>query len=58
MKNNVIHSTDLVGQQRGTMDIPIGKSKWSIMPNARVLKSSVGGSGYQVMGGVLIGWGW
>lgn len=43
--------------------IPIGKSSWRIMPQGRVLKSSVAPNGgptgsYGVMGGVLIGWGW
>lgn len=38
--------------------IPITGS-WRIMPNVRAAKSSVNGnSGYQLIGGALIGWGW
>ncbi len=37
--------------------VPI-KGAWKIQPNVRFLKSSVNnGSGYQVIGGVLFGWG-
>lgn len=37
--------------------VPI-KGAWRAMPNVRMVKSSVsGGTGYQVIGGVLIGWG-
>lgn len=42
----------------GLASIPIGKTAWRIMPNVRVLKSSVGSNAYQLMGGILIGWGW
>ncbi len=39
------------------LHIPIGNG-WFVGPNVRTLKSSVsGGSGYQVIAGVLIGWG-
>ena len=32
---------------------------WALMPSARVVKSSVsGGSGYQVIVGLAVGWGW
>jgi hypothetical protein len=38
--------------------VPI-KGKWYAMPNVRLVKSSVsGGTGYQVIGGVLIGLRW
>jgi hypothetical protein len=38
--------------------IPLGKRGWAIAPQCRLLKSSIsGGSGYGVMGGVLLGWG-
>lgn len=34
------------------------KNSWRVMPNVRVIKSSVsGGSGYQPVVGILIGWG-
>jgi|ERR1039458_5724748 hypothetical protein len=33
-------------------------SSWRIMPNVRFLKSSISNSNYQLIAGVLIGWGW
>ena len=33
------------------------KGNWRVMPNVRIVKSSVGGSGYQPIVGVLFGWG-
>src|ERR1035441_9316578 len=33
-------------------------SGWTIMPSARVVKASISGSGYQVIAGIAIGWGW
>jgi hypothetical protein len=33
------------------------KNNWRVMPNVRLLKSSVGGTGYQPIVGVLFGWG-
>ena len=33
------------------------KPNWYVMPTVRVLKSSIGGAGYQPIVGVLFGWG-
>lgn len=33
-------------------------SPWKILPSARLVKSSISGSGYQVIVGIAIGWGW
>jgi hypothetical protein len=43
----------------GMATIPIKSgSGWFVGPNVRVLKSSVaGGTGYQLIGGVMVGWG-
>jgi hypothetical protein len=39
------------------LSIPI-KGNWSIMPNARLLKSSVSdNAGYQIIGGLMVSWG-
>jgi hypothetical protein len=38
--------------------IPVG-AVWRILPNVRMVKSSISaGEGYQLIGGVLFGWGW
>lgn len=38
--------------------IPFSKT-WRLAPNLRFVKSSVsGGSGYQIIGGILLGWRW
>ena len=44
----------------GGMAVIKVKGEVRIMPNVRVLKSSISGAdtGYQVIGGVLFGWGW
>lgn len=41
----------------GLAAIPISK-QWRLMPNVRAVKSSVGGDGYRLIAGVMIGWGW
>lgn len=43
--------------------IPIKKSGWYVMPNVRAVKSNVAATdpnatGYQLIGGVMFGWGW
>ena len=41
----------------GLVSIPVGKTNWRIFPNVRVSKSSIV-DGYQLYGGILLGWGW
>ncbi len=41
----------------GLAAIPISK-QWRLMPNVRAVKSSVGGDGYRLIAGVMLGWGW
>ena len=42
----------------GAMAVVRAKGPWRVLPNVRLVKSSVSnGAGYQVIGGILIGWG-
>jgi hypothetical protein len=42
----------------GAMAVVRVKGPWRVLPNLRLVKSSVSnGTGYQVIGGILIGWG-
>ncbi len=40
----------------GLLDVPL-KNGWRLIPNVRFVKSNVANSGYQLIGGVMFGWG-
>lgn len=42
----------------GLAVVKLGSSSWRLLPNVRVVKNSVGGQGYGVIAGVLVGWNW